>query len=541
MNSHEPNGAEAPEAIGKENAAGNEEQQPTLSVEIAPDEMTASLHGSAPAGTEPSLIHDIFREQLKASGVVHGLDLPQVRKAVGQLVAGQALEGLVIARGDPPSLGTDARITVHADIRDGLSCRVGKEGRIGLECDFESGMVEPGDLLATLVPSKPGKPGKNVFGGEVEAPHPRRRALQSGEGVELSKSGLEARAAVKGMPVRPAPDRFEVLGILDIKEDLNLKGLSLEFPGMVRIEGTVNKGHKIRAKSLYVGAMEPGCEVEVEADLAIRGGAMGARLKVGGSLMARFVRDCQIVCQKDAIIESEIVNSSLKCGGGVRLTIDDGRIVNSVVAAIQGVSVGEVISAGANATMIRLGVRPEFEKKIHGLRQRVENLLRERDVILEALQAQKEELKNIEEELREMLAALKNPDNSANRDNLMSQVGMIRPMRETLLEGVASGTARVEELEISVGRIQDEIEIMEGLTAKDKVWLDVRKTAEATTEVRGPHVSYTLDRPKRGFSIGEVLIKKPGATGGAQPEMRLIPLRPSHEQAMVTLAKNLDG
>ena len=540
MNSEDHDVVETPEAEAPERAAESEESKPTLRLEVSPDGMAASLYGAVPPETEPGQIHDLFRQRIRAVGVTYGLDLAQVRAAMGSLASGKSLEGVVIARGTPPTPGRDAKIVPRVDLKDSRIFRVKSDGKIAFDHAPEAAMVAPGDLLATLTPALPGKPGKNVYGKEAEAPHPRRRALQPGEGVEVSKNGLEVRATVKGMVARPAPDLFEVLVIMDVKDDLNIKGQSLEFPGLVRIAGTVTKGHKVRAKSLQAEALEPGCEVMVESDLTIKGGAMGAKIAVGGTLTVKFVRDCQIACQKDAVIESEIVNSNLKCGGGVRLTLDDGRIVNSTVAAIHGVSVGEVISSGTNATMIRLGVRPEFEKKIHGLRQRVENFLKERDVIQEALIAQKEELANIEDEMREMLAALKDPAQAANRDNLMSQVGMIRPMRETLQEGIASGTERVVDLEIRAGRVQDEIDIMAGLTPKDTVWLDVRKGAEATTEVRGPHVSFTLDRPKRSFSMGEAMVKKPGVEGGAQPDMRLIPLRPSHEQAMVTLAKDLD-
>ena len=540
MNPEDHDAVESPENRSGERAAKTDDPQQTLRVEVAADGMTARLYGSAPPEAQPAQIHQLFREQLKASGVSHGLDLSQVRNAMSRLVAGEALKGMIIANGDPPQAGEDARVTAEVEIVDSTGCRVDKHGKVIFPDAMGGTMVEPGDLLAVLHPSRPGKPGRNVLGKEVAAIHPRRRALQTGDGVELSESGLEVRAAIKGLAIRPAPDRFEVLGILNIKKDLVLKERNLDFPGLVRIEGAVTKGHKVRARCMQAESLEPGCEIDVERNLLVKGGAMGARIKLGGSLVARFVRDCQIVCQKDAVIESEIVNSTLRCGGGVRLTLEDSRIVNSTVAAIHGVSVGEVISTGANATMIRLGVRPEFEKKIHGLRQRVDNLLKERDVILEAVTAQKEELVHTEVELREMLAALKDPGRSADRDNLLSQVGMIRPMRETLLSGVKSGEARMADLEIKAGRVQDEIDLMARMTPKDTVWLDVRGIAEATTEVRGPHVSFTLDRPKRGFSMGEAMVKKPGVEGGAQPEMRLIPLRPPQEQAMVILARDLD-
>jgi hypothetical protein len=106
----------------------------------------------------------------------------------------------------------------------------------------------------------------------------------------------------------------------------------------------------------------------------------------------------------------------------------------------------------------------------------------------------------------------------------MSQVEMIKPLRENLKEGVASGKARLDELMYELQREQERLEEMEAVMPAGNVWLDVRQGADATTEIRAPRSSLTLQAQEGAFSARELMVKDK-KTGQAKPAIQMGNLR----------------
>jgi hypothetical protein len=498
-----------------------------LSLEVTHDGLEARLSGKVAnpeQSPDKSEIQRSIVRLLKEEEVKNGVLTQAVRQAAERLAQGEELRELVVAKGQAPVMGADAEIELLVNLEAAKVGRQTQSGHIDFRDKGPLPVVEAGTPLARLRAARPGEPGVDVRGQPVEAPQVRMLRLRAGKGVELEQAETVAVAAAQGMVLRPEEDLFEVVEAYEVGGDVNFDTGHLDFPGAVKVSGAVLADFKVRCYRLEVNELEPGCEVEVRDDLLVAGGIMGARVKAGGKVVARFVRDSRITCGGDMVVESEIVETEVESEGRVVLTTGDGRLVNSRVAAIRGVAAGRIISSGSGGTKIRLGVRPEFEQAVYAARKKVSGLQDEVAELAQVLGGQREELAGAEADLRGLIAALKDPAQQGNREGLMSQVEMIKPLRENLKEGVASGKARLDELMYELQREQERLEEMEAVMPAGNVWLDVRQGADATTEIRAPRSSLTLQSQEGAFSARELMVKDK-KTGQAKPAIQMGNLR----------------
>jgi len=463
--------------------------------------MSAELSGHFPSGGDPKELQQQLKDLLREKGVRHGIMVEEVRRALDLLGQGQKVERLKVAQATPAKPGADAQVELALDFPEEVLERLARPGPLDLELPSLP-LVKPGDVIARLIPPRRGIPGSDVLGRVIRPPGVRRYQLQAGRGVDLSEDGLEVRAAVAGVVVRPEHDRFEVLEVLEIDGDVDEKTGSIQFPGLVKITGTVLRGFRVIADSLVARTLEPGSQIKLRGSLRLSGGCMGSQVVAGGNMRALFVRDSRLQVRGNLVVSTEIVTSRVHCGGTVTILQRDGRIVNSFVAATNGVTTGDIKSSGVEPTVIRLGIRPEQETELASLRRRLDRMREESLQLDEMLIAQIEELRATEQELREMLILLKDPDYEG-REALISQVEMIKPMRETLKEGLAEGRRRQDEFEIKIQRMERKIEEKSQTLPKGAVRLVVRGEADPTTEIRGSWSSLSLDRVQRSFMASE--------------------------------------
>jgi hypothetical protein len=486
-----------------------EQVSPTkgLDLRISDDRMTARIYGKLEQAKDAKAVQDAITLLLKTSGVKHGIVVSNVRKAIEILTKGGSLDGLVVAEGTKPSLGQDARIEQKVKIETSRIGRLTEAGHIDFRDKGPLPLVEPGTILAELIPAVQGKLGCDILGKKLKPPKVRRQRIRGGKGSKLEQEGQVVVAAVQGLVTQPEPDKFEVMELYEVHGDVDFHTGHIEFPGMVRVTGAVLNDFKVKAKNVEVNELEPGSMVEASESLTVLGGIMGATVNSGGKMTARFVRDSKVIAKGDVVVESEIVQSLVKTEGKVIISQSEGRIVNSKVSAVRGVTTGDVISSGTDATRIEIGASAEYEQKVHNLRKLLADLDKEEETLTQSLEMQKEELKGAEDELRGMLAALKDPEQEANRTNLLAQVDMVKPIRAGLMEEVKKGSQRLEDIYFERQLAMDKLKEIESLLHSGNVYLDVRGSAAPTTEIKCPRSRLTLSKKESNFSAREIEIE----------------------------------
>lgn len=495
-----------PENKTAENGAP-EGPKPLCWLTITPDGMNAAVSGRMEPGTDRRQVQVHLTNLLRERGVKFGLSYDDMRQAMQMLLDGQELKDLVIARGTPYEPPTDATIEVLVALPDKRAWRQDQQGNVDFRDRGVWPTVEAGTPLAVLRPAAPGKNGRNVLGQDVRPPAPRMLRLKKGRGVELQQDGRVAVAMVRGIINRPEEERLEVLETLEIAGDVDFNVGHVDFPGMVRVRGAVLPDFRVRAHTLECETLENRSRVEVVADLKVNGGIMGAEIIAGGKVTARYVRQSRISCASDCLVANEIVSSNVSSNGRVVISANDGRIVNCQISAIKGVTTTDLVCSAKSNTVIRLGVRPEFEQKLTAIKRQISALAREREQLDEVLGGQDQELAAIEEELRGILAALGDPEQQGQRENLLTQVQMIKPLRDTIKEGVVQGRQRLEDITYETQRLAEKSAELEAMMPAGSVWLDVRGKAEAGCEIHAPRASLVLDRNQSSFSARERELK----------------------------------
>jgi hypothetical protein len=469
--------------------------KPKYSLVIRDNGLTARLSGKATLENNLVEIRKAVTQIIRDAGVKHGLDVSRLQKALETLAKGEDITDVIVARGTLPQPGRDAEIRLLAELSVQRIGSIKKDGHVDFKDKGPVPVVEPGTHLARLIPADRGKPGVDVRGRKIKPPKVRLLRLKKGHGVRLEEEGLLCVADKTGIFNRPEEETFEVLEVMVIDGDV------------VQVQGTILSDFHVHSKGLLAKELEPGSEVISEGDVAITGGVMGATVQTGGKLTARFARDSRIKANGDVVIENEIVDCDIETEGKLVLTHHEGRIVNSSIKATLGVEVPEIVSSGSEVSSIVIGPRPEYLERLARLKIRLEKLGKERINLLEAIQAQTEELKTTENELRDILTNLKKTENPYEKNNLVTQVNMIKPLRENLLEGVKAGKERLYEMEYDEQRMTEEIERLESVIPEGAVCLDVIKKASATTQIRGPRSAITLKNSRPAFSVCEISTK----------------------------------
>ena len=508
----------------KSKQPGEPQIKKVLRLDVTDSGMAARLSGGIALATEPAVIKESINDLVESEGVRYGLLPDNIKSAEESLSMGLELSGTIIARGSEPEKGEDARMELLVDIQSLIKPEASDKGAVDIRDRGALPLVETGTPVARLHPSTKGTPGRDVFNKVIPAPHAKLLKLIAGRGVELGENGNLAVAAVDGMVSRPEEDKFEVLEILTIDGDVDFSQGHIDFPGLVVVRGAVLPDFRVRCKNLDVETMEPGSMADVAGDLVVHGGIMRAAVKVGGSVSATYIRQSRMVCGGDLVIENELLQTRVQCGGFACITSSTGRIVNSHLEAVRGALTTDIVSTGKGGTVIRLGVSSAFASDIAQAKRTVEINARERAQLGELLIAQRDELLTMEDEMRETLTMLKDPEQADNAENLKAQINMIKPLRENLKEGVTEGEKSLEEMIYQEQRLRGRIIEMESMLPTGVVWLDVRGKADASTEIKGPNASMVLNQTKSAFSMREVESKDP-ETGKISVIMRSSRLR----------------
>jgi uncharacterized protein (DUF342 family) len=143
----------------------------------------------------------------------------------------------------------------------------------------------------------------------------------------------------------------------------------------VQVTGGVQSGYRVTCGRLEVGEVGE-AELEVEGDLVVRGAAIGATLRTGGTLRARTLRRCRIEALGDVHVETEMIDCEIRCSG--RVYIPRGRLVACRIVALHGVEAQAVGSERSTPCELQFGVDPlrqgrlnDVQSALAGLRRRL--------------------------------------------------------------------------------------------------------------------------------------------------------------------------
>lgn len=382
-----------------------------LTVDVHEDEMQAHLTVEPPQHGGRAVDRAMIAAALTEAGVVHGID----EEIVAALDDGSyAVPEAQTRRRDPesaaprnyPSLSSkEKKLTVL--IASGTRPAAGRSGRIvhryalrpravparpsidEERVDFRKLNViqtcDAGDLLASVEPPAAGSSGRTVTGRELAPRSGESAELVAGKNTRLDTgTGDAGRALYAEMAgqVRITVESGGRRARIDVEEILELDAVDystghIDFPGTVRVGGTVLDGFEVRATGdILVEKTIGNVHLRAGGDIILAGGAdrkgEGA-IEAEGAVYARFVQDAFLYAGSDVLIEEAAINANVSAGRDIVLEGGRGELIGGNSLAGRSIRASKIGARAETPTFLTVGVSPDTMAKIRELdREHVE-------------------------------------------------------------------------------------------------------------------------------------------------------------------------
>ncbi len=519
-------------------------------VEFSPDGLTASV---ATCGPPPeTLTAAELKAWLERHEVIYGL-LPH--EALEALIREdlQAGGSHTVAQGTPPRAGSDARIFYHFDT-DPLKVGTIKEGgNIDFRDKGEIPRVNKGDLLVERVPPVEGTPGMDVKGRPVLPPKPRNRRIRRGKGTVLSEDGLQLTADQSGRPEVSADGKVFVFSEYKVRGDVDLKSGHVDFEGDIYVNGTVQKGFRVRGGKLTAKEIV-GAEILVRGDVMVTGGIIGADIRIGGNLRAGFMNKSRVRAFGDVVIEKEAIDVDVETSGAFILRA--GSVYSSRVIAKKGIVAAQVGSDNSNPCLFVVGTDDRVQNEIKDIQAGIDRTLEEREALfkkIETLDRQKQDTalefgKHVQQldsynvkkrELEKKIGAAQKMGNEALLSKIEQAVHILEKKiqegdealesyfskEESVNEEILARKREIEDKDERIKTLNDEIEHIEAWSKSEEPLpvVNVFGKIYPYTVIKGRDTALTLPECHQGLRIKETHFEDP--VDGKEWKFRLSPLK----------------
>ncbi|MEJ8303402.1 FapA family protein [Saccharibacillus sacchari] len=277
--------------------------EPLYEIAVSPDRMSADIRVFAEVGYAWTLQNHPPAAKLSPQAIpdrdkppVRKLEIAEIMAEVGKLgirknldvpavvQALQDADGMPVrfAVGLAPEAGTDAELELFfgEKIENAFE-------EIAGALDYRNHLripsVQPGDVLARLIPSRPGTPGYDVYGETIEPPPVREIDLRARQHVEACGDGMFV-ATKAGRPcIADGPVRYlDISDAYVVAGDVDLKTGHIVFSGDVAIHGSVTDNMIVESLgNVYVSGGVYHSTITAAGSIIVQGSVIGSRLYSG--------------------------------------------------------------------------------------------------------------------------------------------------------------------------------------------------------------------------------------------------------------------
>ena len=398
-------------------------------------------------GKDSGMINmDNIKNFLQVKGIEYGIvDDDQIEAYLKNIES--KTEALKIAEGKPPESGKDAYIKYCFETDPLKVGAIKKGGAIDFKDRGDIPHVKEGDVLVEKIPVIEGIPGKDVYGSSIPPEKSYDIKLNRGKGTKISDDRLKVIAKIDGIPEISAMGKVFVSPRLKISGDVGLKTGHVDFEVKIEVGQSIQNGFRVKGNSLTSKEILK-AEIDMTGDIVVYGGIMGATIKTGGNIRARYIRDSRIEAYGDVVIEKELIDSKVETSGAC--IVNSGPILSSTVAAKKGIHAITIGSEISKPCKLLVGVDEKVKNEIDMIKQarrlKVETLKQLRSRLEEI----KEEPKNIEKQIAEMAQV---------QDKIMVRKRNIKKQIKELEE--SGNTSQMADTEAELNRLDTEMKLGE--------------------------------------------------------------------------------
>lgn len=294
-----------------------------------------------------------------------------------------------IAIGETPVNGTDGQVVLTVDLEEDRGPAELEDGKVDYKDLVRLHNVRKGQLIAKIIPPKPGTPGKMVTGDELPFKPGREAFFKVGKNVLVSNEETSMYAAIDGLVTITEKGKINVFPVYEVNGDVDYSTGNIDFVGTVVIRGNVLSGFTVKSEGdiRVVGGVE-GAELISGGSIEITGGIIGynkGHISAGKNVKVSFIQDGNVTAGEDIMVSQSIMHSNVRAGRDVICNGAKGLIVGGTIQAGERVEARTIGNTMSTATSIEVGVLPELRNEINDLRQQLRQLLDNDDKTSKAL------------------------------------------------------------------------------------------------------------------------------------------------------------
>lgn len=401
------------------------------SLYISADKMLAVARFYAPSLGAEELKPEELKAELEAKNIQYGIRTENIEAFFRDR---RYCEDVVVAEGEPYEPGKAGTVEYAFAANRKAKPMLREDGSVDFHQLNTICPCKKGDLLARLVPTVQGKPGRNIYGNEVSAPLIKEVRLQYGKNISISEDFLSIYSEVNGHVTLINGEVF-VTDLLQL-ENVDVSTGNVEYDGGILINGNVGSGFTVKATGdIEIKGVVEGARVESGGNISIARGMNGMSkgvLAAKGHIVCKFIENAEVFAGGYITAEA-ILHSKVQSETEIEVTGKKGFITGGKVMASNKITVKMLGSAMGAATTVAVGISPE-------LKRRQTDLLASRKDILK-------ELATIEPVI--MAVIQKNQKNIALSDAQMKnvqQLAIVRQQKKKELEQIGKELEELEEV-----------------------------------------------------------------------------------------------
>ncbi len=342
---------------------------------------------------------------LEEVGITTGLNVEAIEKMIDK---SQWDQPVLVAKGAEPVNGKDGWLEYNFDTNPDHTPHVRADGSVDFYNINVTAQVHKDDILSTINPPTKGEPGEDVFGVPIPSRSGKDVIIVPGQNTvfaDLSKTIIKSVA--NGHAELNRDKSVKVIEVFTVRGDIDYGTGNLDFDGDLEILGDVKSGFSVKASgNIEIYGTVEDAVVESGGNVIVRGGYIGSgkgSVQSGQDAIFRFVRNQQVIAERDIYVYEESMHAKLSAGRGIIMNKGRGQIVGGFAEAGRFVEINVVGNEKYIQTRINIcedsSLSIKIESQNNKLRQLKSNQDKLEPMLLDLRKKKKEN--NLPEEMTE--------------------------------------------------------------------------------------------------------------------------------------------
>ncbi len=404
-----------------------------MAVDVAKDEMSASIEVTAPAASGSEISPEQIRNALRTQGVVAGISEEKITEYIDNPVYNVPF---VVAEAIKAVDGADAKMDFKFETDSSkLKLKENQDGQIDFKELNLIQNVMKGQPLAIKMLAERGKGGKTLFGRYLEAKNGKDLDVHyyMGQNVELDGDQRTIKASIDGQ-VMMIGNKISVEPIYEVP-GVNIKTGNITFMGTVIVKGNVEDGYNVKANgNIEVYGTVGNCQLEAEGDIVISQGVMGrdeGTIKTSKSLWARFIQNTTVEAHDYVTVNDNIMNAHVTALKKIVVKGKRAVIIGGHLFAQEEISAKNIGNATGTETILEVGFDPIAKQRLTQLQSEQGELvkqLEDLDLNIQTLENQMETRRSVPKEKQKQLMEFKEQkaDIEEKSDAMTAEINQIQ-------------------------------------------------------------------------------------------------------------------